>query len=136
MAKLDAHDIIRTIAESKKKTPVKVYVKGDLNSLDVPSNVETYFTDNVGVMFGDWADVEPILKDSSVESYHLENDGRNTGVAMVDINKDYNEKTLEELEDIVYNAMMDNLDEKQDFTPLAEEYEKILDIIVDIENNL
>ncbi len=54
----------------------------------------------------------------------------------VDINKDYNEKTLEELEDIVYNAMMDNLDEKQDFTPLAEEYEKILDIIVDIENNL
>ena len=43
MAKLDAHDIIRTIAESKKKTPVKVYVKGDLNSLDVPSNVETYF---------------------------------------------------------------------------------------------
>ena len=54
----------------------------------------------------------------------------------VDINKDYNKKTLEELEDIVYNAMMDNLDEKQDFTPLAEEYEKILDIIVDIENNL
>ena len=87
MAKLDAHDIIRTIAESKKKTPVKVYVKGDLNSLDVPSNVETYFTDNVGVMFGDWADVEPILKDSSVESYHLENDGRNTGVAMVDKKK-------------------------------------------------
>lgn len=54
----------------------------------------------------------------------------------VDINKDYNENTLEELEDIVYDAMMDNLDKKQDFTPLAEEYEKILDIIVDIENNL
>lgn len=54
----------------------------------------------------------------------------------VDINKDYNENTLEELEDTVYDAMMDNLDEKQDFTPLAEEYERILDIIVDIENNL
>lgn len=54
----------------------------------------------------------------------------------VDITKEYNANTLEELEDIVYNAMMDNLDEKQDFTPLAEEYEKILDIIVDIENNL
>lgn len=53
-----------------------------------------------------------------------------------DITKEYNANTLEELEDIVYNAMMDNLDEKQDFTPLAEEYEKILDIIVDIENNL
>lgn len=54
----------------------------------------------------------------------------------VDINNDYNEKTLEELEDIIYDVMMDNLDSKQDFTPLAEEYEKILDIIVDIENNL
>lgn len=58
------------------------------------------------------------------------------GKINVDINQDYNEKTLEELEDAVYDAMMDNLDEKQDFTPLAEEYEKILDIIVDIENNL
>lgn len=54
----------------------------------------------------------------------------------VDITKDYNANTLEELEDIVYNAMMDNLNEKQDFTPIAEEYEKILDIIVNIENNL
>lgn len=54
----------------------------------------------------------------------------------VNINQDYNENTLEELEDVVYDAMMDNLDEKQDFTPLAEEYERILDIIVDIENNL
>lgn len=54
----------------------------------------------------------------------------------VNINQDYNENTLEEVEDAVYDAMMDNLDEKQDFTPLAEEYERILDIIVDIENNL
>lgn len=54
----------------------------------------------------------------------------------VDVNADYDESSLEELEDIVCDVMMDNLDEKQDFTPLAEEYEKILDIIVDIENNL
>ena len=54
----------------------------------------------------------------------------------VDINTQYNKTTLEELEDIVCDAMIDNLDQKQDFTPLAEEYERILDIIVDIENNL
>ena len=54
----------------------------------------------------------------------------------IDINRDYDEETLEELEDNVYDAMMDNLDKKQDFTPLAEEYERILDIIVEIENNL
>lgn len=54
----------------------------------------------------------------------------------VNINLDYDENSLEKLEDIICEAMIDNLNEKQNFTPLAEEYEKILDIIVDIENNL
>ncbi len=54
----------------------------------------------------------------------------------VNIYVDFNDKTLEQLEDAVYDAMMDNLDDKQDFTSLAEEYESILDIIVEIENNL
>ena len=54
----------------------------------------------------------------------------------VNIVENYNATTLEELEDIVYNGMMDSLDEKQDFTSLAQEYEQILDIIVEIENNL
>lgn len=54
----------------------------------------------------------------------------------IDIYKDYDEETVEELEDIVYNKMMDNLDKNQDFTPLAEEYENILNVIVEIENNL
>ena len=39
---------------------------------------------------------------------------------------DFNDKTLEQLEDAVYDAMMDNLDDKQDFTSLAEEYEKYM----------
>lgn len=54
----------------------------------------------------------------------------------VDIYIEYNEEGLEQLEDVVYDAMMDNLDSKQDFTSLAEEYERILDIIAEIENNL
>lgn len=54
----------------------------------------------------------------------------------INIYKDYDKKALEEIEDIVYNKMMDNLDKNQNFTPLAEEYENILNIIVEIENNL
>lgn len=54
----------------------------------------------------------------------------------VDIEKDFDEESLEELEEKVYNKMMDNLDQNQDFTPKATEWEKILDIVVDIENNL
>lgn len=54
----------------------------------------------------------------------------------VDINNEYNKEGLEQLEDIVCEAMTDNLDINQDFTKLAEEYENILDIIVEIEDNL
>ena len=56
--------------------------------------------------------------------------------ANIDISQDFDEKSLEELEDKVYNIMMDHLNENQDFTPKAEEFEQILDIIVKIENSL
>ena len=54
----------------------------------------------------------------------------------VDITKEYDYESLEEIEDIIYNKMMDLLDKKQDFTPLAEKYESLLNVIVDIENSL
>lgn len=54
----------------------------------------------------------------------------------IDISQDFDENSLEKLEDKVYNIMMDHLDKNQDFTPKSEEFEKILDIIVGIENSL
>lgn len=54
----------------------------------------------------------------------------------IDVYKDYDAESLEELEDIIYNKMMDKLDKNQNFTSLAEEYEDILNVIVEIENKL
>ncbi|GAJ27440.1 2,3,4,5-tetrahydropyridine-2,6-dicarboxylate N-acetyltransferase [Liquorilactobacillus sucicola DSM 21376 = JCM 15457] len=88
MAKLDAHDIIRTIAESKKKTPVKVYIKGKVEELTIPDGVEAYLEKKTGVLFGDWKEVAPLLEDTSkITAYHIENDGRNTGVPLLDKKK-------------------------------------------------
>lgn len=53
----------------------------------------------------------------------------------IDIEQDFNKERLEYFEDKVYNKMMDNLDSEQNFTDKATEYENILDIVVDIENN-
>ena len=39
-----------------------------------------------------------------------------------DIEKDFDKESLEELEDIIYNKMMDNLDKEQNFTDLASRY--------------
>ncbi|KRK40252.1 2,3,4,5-tetrahydropyridine-2-carboxylate N-succinyltransferase [Loigolactobacillus bifermentans DSM 20003] len=84
---LDANEIIRFISEAKKKTPVKVYVKGDLARLDVPASLQTFFETKTGTLFGDWADVEPFLKANAtlIEDYHLENNARNSAVPMVDL---------------------------------------------------
>ena len=47
----------------------------------------------------------------------------------IDISQEFDEESLEELEDKVYNIMMDHLDKNQDFTPKSEEFEKILKIL-------
>lgn len=39
---LTSEEIINYIATSKKTTPVKVYVKGDLSNIDLPENVRDF----------------------------------------------------------------------------------------------
>ena len=39
MAQLDAQSIINYIGNAPKKTPVKVFVKGDLAAVDVPESI-------------------------------------------------------------------------------------------------
>lgn len=88
MATLDAHEIINFISTSKKKTPVKVYVKGDLAGIKVPDTIEDYLNDKAGVLFGDWADVEPFLKATpEIKSSHIENETRNSAVPLLDLKK-------------------------------------------------
>ncbi|MBP3463307.1 MAG: hypothetical protein J6K45_02360 [Clostridia bacterium] len=54
----------------------------------------------------------------------------------IDLDREYTLSDLEKLEDLVYNIMMSNLDENGEFTELAEKYEKIIDVIVKIENEM
>lgn len=62
MAELDAQAIINYISNAPKKTPVKVYIKGKLDKLTFPKEVENYVEQHTGVLFGDWAEIEPLLK--------------------------------------------------------------------------
>ena len=54
----------------------------------------------------------------------------------VDLERSYDIHELEHLEDLVYNIMMSLMDENGDYTEEAEKYEKIIDIIVKIENEM
>lgn len=54
----------------------------------------------------------------------------------IDLDRSYDITELEHLEDLVYNIMMSNMDENGDYTEIAEKYEKIIDVIVKIENEM
>ncbi len=88
MAKLDAKQIIAAIANSEKKTPVKVYIKGDLRDLSFPNGIDAYVGDQAGVIFGDWSCVDQFLqKTPAITKTQIEVIGRNTGVPLADFRK-------------------------------------------------
>ena len=84
---MDAQQIINYIATAPKKTPVKVYIRlKEGASVDLSCADHVFGTDKNKVVFGDWALLEPVLDaaSDSIEDMVVENDGRNTGVPMLD----------------------------------------------------
>jgi tetrahydrodipicolinate N-acetyltransferase len=87
MKMMDANEIISFIQNSKKATPVKVYVKGELGGLDFGSSAKTFITGNTGVIFGEWSEIAPVLEEnqSKIEDYVVENDRRNSAIPLLDM---------------------------------------------------
>ncbi|UQS82520.1 2,3,4,5-tetrahydropyridine-2,6-dicarboxylate N-acetyltransferase [Bombilactobacillus folatiphilus] len=83
---MNTQEIIKFISEAPKKTPVKVFVKGQLDQLQDTEPLETYFGDQAGVAFGDWADVQTFLQANQqlISDYHLEVQARNSAVPLLD----------------------------------------------------
>lgn len=78
---MNAEEIIEKIRTSKKKTPVKLYIKSE-KDIDFPNTKR--FGD---VIIGDWEDIEPVLKRNalSVEDYYIEATARNSALPLLDI---------------------------------------------------
>lgn len=87
MEPMNAQEIIDYIATSDKKTPVKVYLAGDLENIKVEDyTIEPYFEKNSGVLFGDWKKVEVFLEKekSHIARYRVESDRCFSGVPLLD----------------------------------------------------
>ncbi len=87
MKNMSATEIIDFIANAPKKTPVKIYVKGDLEGLKWPVEVRTFIEGNCGVVFGDWDDLVPFLRTNAakINDYQVENCSRNSAVPLLDL---------------------------------------------------
>lgn len=82
----DAYQLAKLIKESKKITPVKVYLKGNLENIDF-SNVKVFREGKICVIFGEYNKVLDIIlkyKDS-IEDYVIENDRRNSAIPLLDL---------------------------------------------------
>ena len=82
---MNAQEIIDYIANSEKKTPVKVYVNLT-EDVDFGS-AKVYGTLLSQIVFGDWEELRPILEANTDKIVDLvvENDRRNSGVPLLDM---------------------------------------------------
>ena len=82
---MNAQEIIDYIANSEKKTPVKVYVN-TTGPVDFGS-AKVFGEGHSHVAFGDWRELQPILEANAdkITDLEVENDRRNSGVPLLDM---------------------------------------------------
>lgn len=82
---MDAQEIINYIANSEKKTPVKLYVT-EKRPVDYGS-AKVFGEGHTKIVFGDWGELKGILRNNagSIADYVVENERRNSGVPLLDM---------------------------------------------------
>lgn len=82
---MNAQEIIDYIANSEKKTPVKLYVN-TTGPVDFGS-AKVFGSGNSFTVFGDWGELRPILEANreKITDCVVENDRRNSGVPLLDL---------------------------------------------------
>ncbi|MBB1535301.1 MULTISPECIES: 2,3,4,5-tetrahydropyridine-2,6-dicarboxylate N-acetyltransferase [unclassified Leptotrichia] len=75
-------EIIQFIANAEKTTPVELYTDEEIKETH---SCKVIGKDGLKIVFGDWQNVEKVIKDNNLTNYYLKNDRRNSGVPMLDI---------------------------------------------------
>lgn len=82
----DPYEIAKFIKDSKKVTPVKLYIKGDLDNIDFP-NCKVFGSGDSRIVFGEYETISEIIacNESRIEYYEVENDRRNSAIPLLDM---------------------------------------------------
>ena len=85
---MDSYDIIKTIAEAKKKTPAKIYLQGDLDKINF-DEMDFYGSSVSGILFCEYSEFEKfyIGNKQFITKYKVELDRRNSAIPMADLTK-------------------------------------------------
>ncbi|SCY02288.1 2,3,4,5-tetrahydropyridine-2,6-dicarboxylate N-acetyltransferase [Alkaliphilus peptidifermentans] len=85
---MDAKTIIEYIGNSEKKTPVKAYVKGEMEKINWSQyEIKNFVTGTTAILFGEWKEVSQLLEDNKglIEDFEIENDRRNSAIPLLDL---------------------------------------------------
>lgn len=82
----DPYEIAKFIKESKKSTPVKVYINGNLDGVDL-ENIEVYGSNNFYVLYGESEKISNVILNNKdrIKNFRVENDRRNSAIPMLDL---------------------------------------------------
>ena len=82
----DPYEIAKCIKESKKSTPVKVYINGNLDGVDL-ENIEVYGSNNFYVLYGESEKISDVILNNKdrIKNFRVENDRRNSAIPMLDL---------------------------------------------------
>ena len=85
---MEAQEIIKVIADAKKVTPVKVFLKEKAGeAIDFAGINAKIFGAGDKIIFGDWTELEPVLDEnkSKIDEIVIENSSRNSAIPLLDL---------------------------------------------------
>ena len=83
---MEAQEIIRFIADAKKVTPVKIYLK-EKSPVDFSHTNAKVFGASDKIIFGDWSELKPVIDANrdSIADIVIENSSRNSAIPLLDM---------------------------------------------------
>jgi len=85
---MDSYEIINYISNSVKKTPLKVFLKGELDKIDF-GNLDFFGGKDFGILFCELKEFDRIYNENKnlISKYRIENDRRNSAIPLADLRK-------------------------------------------------
>ncbi|ANQ53103.1 2,3,4,5-tetrahydropyridine-2,6-carboxylate N-succinyltransferase [Thermosipho sp. 1063] len=83
---MNTQEIIDLISNSKKRTITKAYISGNLKDINFKS-VEFVGTESFGIIFGDYEEIEKIVKNPAIKKFKTEIFSRNSAIPLANLTK-------------------------------------------------
>jgi 2,3,4,5-tetrahydropyridine-2,6-dicarboxylate N-acetyltransferase len=85
---MDSYEIINYISNAEKKTPCRVYLKGDLEKINF-EKLDFFGEKNFGVLFCELKQFDDFYEKNKkiISGYKIENDRRNSAIPLADLTK-------------------------------------------------